>query len=353
MYKERIMKPTLITLLLMGSLAACSPDFSNEKNKQANHYPSASIGISISSTATNPFFQNMHRIYDEEAKAHAKELKIQLQSADNNQETQNMQLQNMVEQGAKSLIINLADVKQSKEVVDYWCKKNIPVVYFNRKPDERDLASCENAYFLDGDVTQAAVYQGIQVLQKWQQHPQWDKNQDGIIQYAIIMGLPEHDGSIQRTKWAGNTLGTYPQLKRKTQQIFKDFAFFQENKAEELVTQWTQQPEFSQVEVILTNNDTMALGALAALEKQNIKLPIFGIDGSKAALQAIEQGKLAGTVFNDFEGQAKVSLRMAANLAAGKNVMDGLNHFLEHKTVLIQAQDINQDNLKNFLERYP
>ena len=56
---------------------------------------------------------------------------------------------------------------------------------------------------------------------------------------------------------------------------------------------------------------------------------------------------------NDFEGQAKTSLRMAANLAAGKDVMDGIeNLHMEHKKVIVPAQDIDQENLAEFMNRY-
>lgn len=356
---------TVLTLSILATLTACggqkaesntasSANKSSQTTapaKQANVYPEAKVGVSISSIATNPFFQNMHRVYGEIDKEQAP-LTVFLESADNSQEMQNKQLEQMVKQGAKALVVNLADVKQGKEVVEYWCNKNIPVVYFNRSPGAKNLANCPTAYFVDGDVTQAGVFQGIQILQAWQKHEMWDKNNDGVIQYAMLMGLPEHEGSIQRTKWSVNTLETYPKIGRKTEKVFEDFGMFQTAKAEELVTNWMKQPDFTKVEVILANNDTMALGALNALQKGNMKLPIFGIDGSRAALESIVAGGLAGTVFNDFNGQAQASLRMAANLAAGKDVMDGLEARLERKTVIIPAQDINQDNLQEFMNNY-
>lgn len=354
---------TVLTLSILAILTACGGDKTDNgatsakssqttvSSTQAKEYPEAKVGVSISSIATNPFFQNMHRVYGEIDKEQ-EPLTVFLASADNSQETQNKQLENMVTQGAKALVVNLADVKQGAEVVQYWCAKNIPVVYFNRSPGAKNLASCPTAYFVDGDVTQAGVFQGIQILQAWQKNEMWDKNKDGMIQYAMLMGLPEHEGSMQRTKWSVKTLETYPQMGRKTEKIFEDFGMFQTVKAEELVSSWMKLPEFAKVEVILANNDTMALGALNALQKENMKLPIFGIDGSRAALESVVAGGLAGTVFNDFNGQAQASLRMAANLAAGKDVMEGLNAHLERKTVIIPALDINKDNLQEFMNNY-
>lgn len=332
------MRTKLWTMLPLAILCACggesSPKTSDAKTEAvaaSTVYPQAQVGMSISSIATNPFFQNMYRVYGE-VDAAQNSLTLELASADNDQEKQNAQLQDMVNKGAKALVVNLADVKQGQQVMDYWCSKNVPVVYFNRSPGEKNLAACATAYFVDGDVMQAAVFQAVHILQQWKAHPEWDKNKDGKIQYAMIMGLPEHEGSDLRTRWVSQTMETYPKLNVKTEKVLADYGLFQSAKTEELMTAWQKQPEFARVEVVIANNDTMALGALNALEKQGVSLPIFGIDGSKAALEAVKQGRMAGTVFNDFEGQAKTSLRMAANLAAGKDVMDGIeNLHMEHK----------------------
>ncbi len=350
------MNRILFLLLVISGLQGCSPERTQTEPKNALPnpipYPNTTVGISMSSIATNPFFKNTYRIYGEVTKENSATLKTFINSADNDQVKQNTQLEEMVKQGARSLVVNLVDVTQGKEIVEYWCNKKIPVVYFNRSPGARNLANCATAYFVDGDMAQAAVYQGVQVLERWKENPSWDKNKDGVIQYAMIMGLPEHEGTISRTKWAISTLETYPKLNQKTEKVFQDFGLFQGAKSEALVNDWIERPEFSKVEVILANNDTMALGASVALEKHHIQLPIFGIDGSKDALEAVKQGKMAGTVFNDFDEQARVSLRMAANLATGKNPMEGLSQHLEYKTVLINAHDINNNNIQDFMQRY-
>ena len=326
------MNRILFLLLVISGLQGCSPERTQTEPKNALPnpipYPNTTVGISMSSIATNPFFKNTYRIYGEVTKENSATLKTFINSADNDQ------------------------VKQNTQLEENWCNKKIPVVYFNRSPGARNLANCATAYFVDGDMAQAAVYQGVQVLERWKENPSWDKNKDGVIQYAMIMGLPEHEGTISRTKWAISTLETYPKLNQKTEKVFQDFGLFQGAKSEALVNDWIERPEFSKVEVILANNDTMALGASVALEKHHIQLPIFGIDGSKDALEAVKQGKMAGTVFNDFDEQARVSLRMAANLATGKNPMEGLSQHLEYKTVLINAHDINNNNIQDFMQRY-
>ncbi|MDO4433700.1 MAG: galactose ABC transporter substrate-binding protein [Alysiella sp.] len=329
-------------------LAACSPN--PETTDTSNTpFPQATVGASISSIETNPFFQGMYQSLEKVGKEQSN-LNLMLDHAANQQDKQNTQLDSMIERGAKALVVNLADVKFGAEMVKKYCDKTIPVVYINRSPSDKALASCETAYFVDGDAAQAGVLQGLQVLKAFKANPQWDKNQDGKIQYAMIEGIPNHAGAMARTKWAVGTMENYPNLGMPVEQVFQEYAMFQAQAAKDLTTKWLTLPEFARVEVILANNDTMALGALEILQANGQKVPVFGIDGSKVALNALHSGSLSGTVFNDFDAQSRTAVRMAANLAAGKPVLEGVAYGMEYKVVKIPYQDIHSDNLNQFIQ---
>lgn len=329
-------------------LNGCSP---NPESADTNDvpFPQATIGASISSIETNPFFQGMYKSIETVGKEQSN-LTLMLDSAANQQDKQNTQLDGMIERGAKALVVNLADVSFGAEMVKKYCEKNIPVVYINRSPAEKSLAACETAYFVDGDAAQAGVLQGLQVLKGWKANPHWDKNKDGIIQYAMIEGIPNHAGAMARTKWSVGTMENYPNLGVSVQKVLQDYAMFQGQAAKDLMSKWVAQPEFANVEVVLANNDTMALGALEILQQNNQKIPVFGIDGSKVALNALNSGSLSGTVFNDFDGQSRTAVRMAANLAAGKPVLEGVPYEMEYRIVKIPYQDIHSDNMQKFME---
>ena len=68
----------------------------------------------------------------------------------------------------------------------------------------------------------------------------------------------------------------------------------------------------------------MALGAIDAYEKLNYTesaLPVFlGIDGTDVGLEAVREEKMAGTVYNDKEGQAKAMMELAAALVTGEGM---------------------------------
>ena len=68
----------------------------------------------------------------------------------------------------------------------------------------------------------------------------------------------------------------------------------------------------------------MALGAAEILEANNKKVPIFGIDGLPKTQDAIKHGRVFATILNDADTQARVALRMAANLANERPVNEGV-----------------------------
>lgn len=94
----------------------------------------------------------------------------------------------------------------------------------------------------------------------------------------------------------------------------------------------------------------MALGAIESLKGFNKTLPVFGVDAIPEALQKIKAGEMAGTVLNDAKGQATATFIMAANLAAGKDVSEGLDAKIENKIVLIPSIGIDNTNIDNYLK---
>ncbi|HZP20761.1 MAG TPA: sugar ABC transporter substrate-binding protein [Bauldia sp.] len=64
-------------------------------------------------------------------------------------------------------------------------------------------------------------------------------------------------------------------------------------------------------------NDSMALGAMDVAKDKGLKLVIFGNDGEKAALEAIEAGDMTGTQYTDVFQQGRLAAAVATVLASG------------------------------------
>ena len=85
------------------------------------------------------------------------------------------------------------------------------------------------------------------------------------------------------------------------------------------------------VELVIANNDEMALGAVSALQtagynKSGAKvIPVFGVDATDAAKDAIKNGSMIGSIKQDAEGMAKVITTIVQNLLDGKSTFEGVN----------------------------
>ena len=71
--------------------------------------------------------------------------------------------------------------------------------------------------------------------------------------------------------------------------------------------------KYSNIDLVISNNDDMGLGAIDAIERANniTGIKVVGIDGTKEALEAINEGKLLGTIESD-KKEAVVEIAMYA-----------------------------------------
>lgn len=109
------------------------------------------------------------------------------------------------------------------------------------------------------------------------------------------------------------------------------------------------EPNANKIEVVIANNDAMAMGAVEALKAHNkSSIPVFGVDGLPEAPALVKSGAMAGTVLNDADNQAKATFDLAKNLAEGKGAADGTQWKLDNNVVRIPYVSIDKDNLAQF-----
>ena len=109
----------------------------------------------------------------------------------------------------------------------------------------------------------------------------------------------------------------------------------------------------SRIELVLCNNDDMALGAIDAYDRANItesdRPAVFGTDGTKVGLRAILDGTMRGTVYNDKEGQALMMAKLAVALYDGSDL--SLFPFQDGVYIYLPYQKLTADNVVEFLEK--
>ena len=258
------------------------------------------------------------------------------------QRTQDDQVKELIDMGCDVLCVNLVDRADPSEIIDLARENNIPIIFFNREPVAEDLSQWEELYYIGAEAKQSGIMQGELAAQMILSEEQIDRNKDGKIQYVVLEGEAGHQDSIIRTRSAVETLqNSGVVLEKISYQIANWNRVQAQNRMEQMLEQYQ-----TKIELVLANNDDMALGAIDAYKKANYTesaWPVFfGIDGTKLGLKALADGDLAGTVYNDKEGQAKMMAEMVKEVGTGKEI--------EKKYIYLPYVKVTNENVKEFME---
>ena len=98
-----------------------------------------------------------------------------------------------------------------------------------------------------------------------------------------------------------------------------------------ILTQYSE-ANGNMVELVIANNDDMALGAIAALQAAGYNkndggktIPVFGVDATAAAQEAIAAKSMTGTIKQDAVGMANAVVQIAQNLAKGADKFESID----------------------------
>ncbi len=271
------------------------------------------------------------------------EIKLLMNDSQNSQSMQNDQIDIMLARGVKALAINLVDPAAAPVIIQKAKMDDVPIVFFNKEPAPEVLASYDKAYYVGTDSKESGVIQGELIAKHWQANTAWDLNKDGILQYVLLKGEPGHPDAEARTTYVIKTLNDRG---IKTDQLHLDTAMWDTAMAKDKMDAWVSGPNGNKFEVVITNNDGMAMGAIESLKAADKKeVPVFGVDALSEALALVRSGAMVGTVLNDADNQAKAAFEMTRNLANGRPAEEGTKWIVINKVVRIPYVGIDKSSL--------
>ncbi len=294
-------------------LASCSGSQKGERKT------SIRIGVSLY-RADDTFINNLRSIFEEKAKEYERrngiKVILDIQDAKGSQNMQNSQVERFISLGCDVLCINPVDRMDASAIIDKAMTAGVPVVFFNRQPVEEDMNRWDQLYYIGVDAKETAILQGKMVVDLYKEQPAAvDLNGDGVVSYVLLEGETSHQDSLIRTEWSIRTLknGGVP-----IEKITGGIANWERSQGSALMEQWLSAYP-GKIELVVSNNDDMALGAIDALERTKTDgVNVIGIDGTTSGLEALENGKLLGTVSANKELYATVILEMAVSCALGE-----------------------------------
>ena len=236
------------------------------------------------------------------------------------------QVENFITQGVDAILIHVIDQTIAPTITKECLAAGIPLVYFNRKPDDAALSMGKVVAVASPEVV-AGNLEGEFVAKKL----------GGKGNVAILMGTMGSAPQIGRTQGSKDVLAKYPGIKVVREQT----ANFQRPDAVTVVENWLASGE--KIDAIIANNDEMALGAVLVLEEKHMKdkVLVTGVDATSDALKFIADKRLDMTVFQNGGAQGRGAVQTALKL-------------IKHQSVplftVIPFEPVSYDNYKKYMK---
>lgn len=341
------MKKTLLMIILCGmllfGLSGCGETSTDTAGK-------VQVGVTYYNQ-TDTFLGELIDCFKNSLEEHnTGELEVTalVREAAGSEKTQNEQVRELIDAGCNVLCVNLVDRADPSEIIDMARESDIPLIFFNREPVEEDMLQWEQTYYVGAPARQSGQMQG-ELAADVIRDGGVDRNGDGRIQYVILEGEADHQDAIIRTESVVNTLQEKGvELEKLDYQIANWNRAQAQNRMRQMIGQF-----HDEIELVLSNNDDMAMGAVDAYNALNYteeNRPVFfGVDGTAVGLQAVKDGDLAGTVYNDKEAQANVMAQLSVALVTGEG-LDAIA-FENERYIYVPYLKVDQENVDTFIER--
>ncbi len=255
------------------------------------------------------------------AKANELGVNLLISDAQRSAERQVQQVENFIAQRVDAIILNPCEVEASSPAVDKARAAGIPLVNVNS-----ETRSVPDAFVGSRDEESAELAMDY-IAQRL----------GGRGNVVMMHGFMGQAAQLKRDQGARAVLARYPDLNLLAHQT----AEWDRARAIALMENWIQ-AHGTHIQAVFAQNDEMGMGALIALEQARLKdrVVVASVDAIADALQAVKDGRLDATVFQDARGQAATALETAVKLARKQPV---------DQQVLLPFRRVTRENVAEFL----
>lgn len=235
------------------------------------------------------------------------------------------QVENFISQGVDVIVVNPVYTDASKSITDKAKAAKIPIISIMIPFENQNDAAC----FIAPDSEQTGLLQMEYLAKKM--------NFKGNV--AIIMGPMGDRAQKLRTEAYHEVIAKYPDMKL----VAERTAQWDRARGMALMENWLQSGK--EIDVVASNNDEMAIGALKAIEAAGKlgKITVGGMDATPEGLDYLKSGKLAVTVFQDATKLGQCSIETAVKVAKGENV---------EKIINVQNELVTPENADEYIAKW-
>ncbi|REC95357.1 D-ribose ABC transporter substrate-binding protein [Kushneria indalinina] len=270
---------------------------------------------------SNPYWLTEGQIARETAEEMGYSANVSAHKGDTNAESR--QIDTAITNQAKAIILDPANADGSIGAVKKAVNAGIPVFIVNAEINQQGLAK---AQLVSNNAQGAAL--GAQ---------QWIEAVGDSARYVELKGAPSDNNAATRSNGYQTVLSQYPDLEL----VASDVANWDRTQGYNKTQSMLQaNPD---VQGLISGNDEMALGAIAALRESGklSEVVVGGFDGSPDAVEAVKAGDMAYTVLQPVAIFSKRAVELADQfIRTGETGMDSEKQLFD--CLLITPDNVDQ-----------
>jgi D-xylose transport system substrate-binding protein len=317
-----------------GQQGAPAAPSTNQQEAPAPSGAKIKVGLSFSDFATERWANEekiMRKLLEE------KGYEVLTQEANHDVKLQNDQIDNMVSQGVKALIIVAEDGDAIVTAVDRAADAGVVVIAYDRLIKTPKISA-----YLSFNNVEVGRQQALGVM-KALDIDNWDVAGKGKARVVKLGGSPTDNNAILFRKGQDEILD--PLVKAGKIEIVADQWVDNWDPANALkVMENILTSVGNKIDAVVASNDGTALGALQALRAQGLagKVPISGQDATADGCNSIVKGELTVSILKDIRDLAPLSVDIVDKLLKGQPI-EGLT---EYTLAELTADDSKQGKVK-------
>ncbi len=256
--------------------------------------------------------------------AHARELGIRVVTlaADNDNAKQIAQVEDVLTQGVKVLVIQPTDSQAAASYVKLAHEKGAKVIAYDRAIVDAGLD-----YYVSHDSYRVGVLQAEAAL----------RATHGKGSYVILSGQAGHSVASEITRGYKDTLAPYIARGEVTIALEQNHSAWSPEQALRTVEDALTRTD-KHIDAILANNSGMARGAVQAISAAGLtNVFIAGADADAANVNFVCQGKQSIEILKDIQPLARTAADVAKQLLEGTRVEAGSSVALAGATIPVAA----------------
>jgi len=309
---KRVLRSFILTAVLLAGLASCACAAGKTQ-----------IGVAVTNF-NDKWLSYLVDAMREQAKKYPD---YEFVFADGNEDAgkQIGQVEDFISSGVKGVVLIAVNTDTAAPMTKACRDAKIPLITVNRLLSNQEEATA----YVGSDSAEAGLMEAEAVFEKT----------GGKGNVAVLYGVPGNESAVKRTAGYHEAAKKYPAVKF----VAEEIGNYYREEGMKITENWLQSGlDFN---IILSNNDEMAIGAILAMEGQGVrnKYIIAGVDATPDALQFMKEGRLDVTVFQDAKGQG---------VAAVDTVVKAVKGTLTEKIVWVPYEPVTPDKVDKYIAKW-